>query len=101
MSDAVKQFQDAFGVFQKTVEADALAVAAKVRDAKAVLDSATGEQSQHAAMVALASVIDTAMRGEAFVSKTPPSTFRKYVIGAGAAVAVGAVGVGAKVFGLI
>lgn len=100
MSDALSDLQTAFKAFRDRVTADALAVDTKVRDARAVLDSVTGEQAQHAAMVALAGVIDTAMKGEALVSKTPAPTFRKWVIGAGVALAVGALAVGAKVAGL-
>lgn len=87
--EALKAFQDAAASLKLAVTTDKLALDAKVREAKAVLDSVTGEQAQHTAMVVLADSIDLLTRGEAAVSKASPTTVRAYVYGSASVILAG------------
>lgn len=93
MSDALTDLQAALKAFKDKIQTDSLAVAAKVQEAKATLDSVSGEQSKLAAMAALAAGIDTLQKGEAVVAATPTAKWKEYFWIAGGAALVVVAGV--------
>lgn len=88
-ADALKTFQDAATGLRSAVTADKLALDQKVQAAKAVLDSVTGEQSKHAALVVLADSVDLLSRGEAAVAGASATTVRAWVYGTAGVVLLG------------
>jgi hypothetical protein len=95
MSDALTDLQAALKAFKDKIQTDSLAVAAKVQEAKATLDSVSGEQSKLAAMAALAAGIDTLQKGEAVVAATSTAKWKEYFWIAGGVAVVVVVGVAA------
>lgn len=94
-ADSLAALKTAFSTFRTTAAADAAALAAKEAEAQAVLDSITGDKSQHAAMVALADVVSLALKGESVVQSTAPATWHKWALG------VLGVGVAGVAFGIV